>query len=126
MPAYCSNYNAQVADGAKKCPECGAEFEGEVQGKLQTICDRCGNEIAENAAFCANCGAVFNQYGTCETKQEKAQGIGKSWPIMGAIALFAIPGIINLVFGIIFTSVPDSIPRLDIWGCLHFFMHSAL
>ena len=34
MPAYCSNCNAQVADGAKKCPECGAEFEGEEQEEL--------------------------------------------------------------------------------------------
>jgi hypothetical protein len=29
MPSYCSNYGEEIPDDTKKCPKCGAEFEGE-------------------------------------------------------------------------------------------------
>lgn len=101
MPEFCSNCNAQVPDGSKVCPECGVEFEGEVEGKLQTMCERCGSEVSENAAFCANCGAVFNQYGTLTRKNESARPKGRvPGIVLGAALSYMIYGGVLVIVSI--------------------------
>jgi hypothetical protein len=49
----CAGCRAQVAAGAKFCPECGAKIEAP-KGRF---CSECGAEVAASAKFCAGCGA---------------------------------------------------------------------
>ena len=49
--ATCSACGAQIAAGAKFCPECGAKQ------NAATFCAECGAQIAPGAKFCPECGA---------------------------------------------------------------------
>lgn len=46
----CPNCNADVAPGAKFCPECGTKLPS------KKFCSNCGKEVAEDAKFCPDCG----------------------------------------------------------------------
>jgi len=47
----CVSCGAQIAQGSKFCPECGAKQENEV------FCAECGAKITAGAKFCPECGA---------------------------------------------------------------------
>ncbi len=51
--ASCSQCNAELADGAKFCPNCGATVSTEV------ACPSCTAVNAAGAKFCTNCGQVL-------------------------------------------------------------------
>ena len=48
----CSNYGANLEDGAAFCRECGAKV---IMRKK--FCRECGAELADGVKFCSNCGA---------------------------------------------------------------------
>ena len=47
----CVSCGAQIAKGAKFCPECGAKQ------SAASVCGSCGAEVAPGAKFCPECGA---------------------------------------------------------------------
>ncbi len=49
----CAQCGAQIPEGSKFCPECGAK----VVAKGKILCPQCGAEIPEGAKFCLECGA---------------------------------------------------------------------
>ena len=49
----CPSCNAEIADTAKFCPECGEKI------VRKTVCPDCGTEVASGAKFCAECGHKF-------------------------------------------------------------------
>lgn len=56
----CKNCNAEFADDAKFCPQCGARVDG------KTECRFCGREIEENAVFCMYCGRRLDGKSVCK------------------------------------------------------------
>lgn len=46
----CGKCDAQLADDAKFCPQCGERVDG------KKVCPGCGREIAEDAVYCTYCG----------------------------------------------------------------------
>ena len=44
----CVSCGAEIATGAKFCPECGVA--------IKTVCQKCGGQITANAKFCPECG----------------------------------------------------------------------
>ena len=52
----CPQCNAEIADGTRFCPECGA--------KLSKECPQCHKQLALSAKFCDNCGYNFNAAGS--------------------------------------------------------------
>ena len=53
----CDNCGAKIKEGAKFCPECGAN-----QG---LTCSNCGAELNKNAKFCPECGTKVAGKNTC-------------------------------------------------------------
>ncbi|MBR6068423.1 MAG: zinc ribbon domain-containing protein [Bacteroidales bacterium] len=57
----CTKCNAELAEGAKFCPECGAKIE------IHIFCANCGTKLGEGAMFCSNCGEKVG----CEDQETK-------------------------------------------------------
>lgn len=66
----CNQCGAELMDGAKFCPSCGAKVEQ--QPKVPT-CPQCGQEINPSAAFCPNCGFNLRQGGQAPAPQPAPQ-----------------------------------------------------
>lgn len=65
----CKNCNAEFADDAKFCPQCGARVDG------KTECRFCGREIEENAVFCMYCGRRLDGKSVCKSAGTCSRGI---------------------------------------------------
>lgn len=65
----CPNCNADIADSAKFCPECGAKTNQKI------FCSNCGTELLPTAKFCPECGTPCNvqTVGTVATEENAAK-----------------------------------------------------
>ena len=54
----CVNCGADIKEGAKFCPECGAR-----QGE---VCPKCGKAVSKNAKFCPECGEKLKKEIICK------------------------------------------------------------
>lgn len=48
---FCTKCGAEIAEGSKFCPRCGAR-----QATPTPYCSKCGTEVPEGSEFCPNCG----------------------------------------------------------------------
>jgi len=90
--AYCKNCGNKVDDGAKFCPECGAE----VTNGGAKYCAKCGNERKGTEKFCSQCGTPYCQSLTSNIS-EKEVSQGKS--SKKGILIAAIVAVIALLGG---------------------------
>ncbi len=65
----CPNCQAEIADSAKFCPECGAKTD------QKKICSNCGVELSPNAKFCPECGTPCNQTVVQQSNEEQKKDI---------------------------------------------------
>jgi tetratricopeptide (TPR) repeat protein len=67
----CKKCNAEIAENAKFCPECGAKVE------TDPVCSNCGVKLVAGAKFCPECGtkvgAVTRDTVTRDTVSDKAE-----------------------------------------------------
>ncbi len=68
----CNQCGADLMEGAKFCPSCGAKVEEQQQPKVPT-CPQCGQEINPSAAFCPTCGFNLRQGGQAPAPQPAPQ-----------------------------------------------------
>ena len=57
--AKCVACGAQLEQGAKFCPECGAKTE-EAASAAPKACPQCGTELEGATKFCPQCGAKLD------------------------------------------------------------------
>lgn len=77
----CKNCGANIKEGARFCPKCGAEVTLQEQNTEQeiTYCAKCGAANKPGATFCTKCGQKI--------EKKKKKGKKKMWLIlMGAVA----------------------------------------
>lgn len=48
----CPNYNSNIPNNAKFCPNCG----GKQPENVKKVCSKCGNTAPNWARFCGECG----------------------------------------------------------------------
>lgn len=58
--AKCNQCGAELMDGTKFCPNCGAKVE---EKPKRLFCPQCGQEVDPSAAFCPNCGFKLGEKG---------------------------------------------------------------
>lgn len=88
--AYCKNCGTKLDDGAKFCPECGAE----IKDNGTKFCAKCGNERKGTEKFCSQCGTPFGQSLIVNDKEIKGQGKSakKGVVIASIVAVIALGG----------------------------------
>ena len=89
--AYCKNCGSTLEDGAKFCPECGAE----IKDNGTKFCAKCGNERKGTEKFCSQCGTPYGQSLTSnvseiEVSQDKSSK--KGILIAAVVAIIALLG----------------------------------
>ena len=84
----CNHCNAEVKDGAKFCPFCGAEIS--VEGKKR--CPKCGAECLDEEQFCSQCGCSLETGEQAESflKEEEEADKGRSSKLKYLIACIAL------------------------------------
>ena len=99
MVTQCESCSAEVVDGAKFCPSCGAPQPGR--------CSNCGSPLEAEAKFCASCGAPTQgespDTGVVAVGGRPPGSRNRIWVMAGGAALL----VLLAVFAVVRDSPPD-------------------
>jgi hypothetical protein len=89
----CKKCNAELADGAKFCDECGEKIDEKTN--KPAFCGECGKEVNKQSGFCSHCGVSLNSGADNKPTEKNSAGSGthisrSGVNILGGINMTAI------------------------------------